>query len=668
MEQKRLEEYIVHKYGLHFTREPGGQLVLRLRDGESAFAIFDPQRGLLAVKCPDFAGVINSLPQFQTPELTRRPDWVELRLAGASQSDVADILDYGFKAASNGNQQFVAQQLTFLPAEKVEEQYHAQKILPREGQPRKGRRLDQQKAKAQPSVPKPLAKMMAAYDYTVMPADARAYNFYRQGQMVEDYTDDYDQLDELQHYYPDYHCMNVHQLRTYFTWRTHLRHGHFTVTSTSYSYVYLYELLNNLGVKNPHDGFIKLQTFLTKYAPSYHQRMTDYLHQWLKDYVLYYGLDRAAANQTFQSEIDSDRDYHVLLHPTDYPATKLSQLFANLSSYAKRCKLAQSAPAEWAQLVNCVWQRLLKADQDYFGQMVAAKRTTSHYFFANAVFYYRNPPRGKQYVVDSERVYLCDGRKYECQHWLPLKEQGRRLNLLFHEIDRLTRQRLHLGHPLKPRSEDGQLLALIQAGIADYQRAREEAARPKVEINLGELGQIRADASVTRESLLTDAEKDDEQPTSGPEKLINGGSNPTLAAGNDESNVDDELGVADDKSSPDNAEGLADHDQEKAALSEPADQNSPMPSQAPDQEDDDEAPALSADERYLLVALLKGQPYSAYLKQHHLMASLLVDSINDKLMDLFGDTVIDFDPDGKPTVIEDYADDCKELYLPKEDQ
>ena len=43
------------------------------------------------------------------------------------------------------------------------------------------------------------------------------------------------------------------------------------------------------------------------------------------------------------------------------------------------------------------------------------------------------------------------------------------------------------------------------------------------------------------------------------------------------------------------------------------------------------------------------------------MVSILADSINEKLFDLFGDTVIDFSADS-PELIEDYTDELREMF------
>ena len=43
------------------------------------------------------------------------------------------------------------------------------------------------------------------------------------------------------------------------------------------------------------------------------------------------------------------------------------------------------------------------------------------------------------------------------------------------------------------------------------------------------------------------------------------------------------------------------------------------------------------------------------------MASILVDSINEKLFDEIGDSVIEFNDQDEPEIIDDYEDDLREL-------
>ena len=59
-------------------------------------------------------------------------------------------------------------------------------------------------------------------------------------------------------------------------------------------------------------------------------------------------------------------------------------------------------------------------------------------------------------------------------------------------------------------------------------------------------------------------------------------------------------------------------------------------------------------------ALLYGRDYKKAASEHGKMVSILADSINEKLFDSFGDTVIEFSGD-TPVIIEDYSDELKTM-------
>ena len=48
------------------------------------------------------------------------------------------------------------------------------------------------------------------------------------------------------------------------------------------------------------------------------------------------------------------------------------------------------------------------------------------------------------------------------------------------------------------------------------------------------------------------------------------------------------------------------------------------------------------------------------------MASILADQINEKMFDVIGDDVIEFDNHDQPQIIEDYQDDLEKIFLKKE--
>lgn len=93
------------------------------------------------------------------------------------------------------------------------------------------------------------------------------------------------------HYYPTYQSLTDPELRGYFSWRTKLRRGDVQKTSLSYAFLYIYELLNQIGVTDPVDGYQKLKNFQSVYG-GLDGGILPHLNRWLVDYVIYYGLDR----------------------------------------------------------------------------------------------------------------------------------------------------------------------------------------------------------------------------------------------------------------------------------------------------------------------------------------------------------------------------------------
>ncbi|MDY6325006.1 MAG: tellurite resistance TerB C-terminal domain-containing protein [Catonella sp.] len=103
---------------------------------------------------------------------------------------------------------------------------------------------------------------------------------------------------------------------------------------------------------------------------------------------------------------------------------------------------------------------------------------------------------------------------------------------------------------------------------------------------------------------------------------------------------------------------------EKLLTEEQLDGDKPMPEMSL-QEEESKQDAIDADmfftghEIYFLKALLNGKEYKKYLSSNHIKLSMLIDSINEKMMDTTGDTVIEFNGD-EPELIVDYIEDIKE--------
>lgn len=555
--------------------------------------------------------MIKDLPGFTGAYRLDDPQWVGTILTGnRNEKNIKNALDYAFKLAMNGNKRpLMDKQYIVLPSQKAEDKYQAQKIKPR----------SEVKKKENPEEPPLIRKMRASYDYSILPRKGRSKNFYHQGQIAANYDDHFAQSAAFARFYPTYHDMDLPQLRTYFSWRTKLRAGHYEKTSLSYAYVYVYELLNNIGVKTPEEGFQQLMNFCQNYVAKFAPEMSPNLNHWLQDYVLYYHLGAKAKAIAFKGELKKDHAYHVLLHPETSNAQELLQVLLKLAPYADKCLSYKKLGKKFAPLVYEIWQQIIALKKEkgpsFFHQYVAYRNILQKHLFAGAVFYFR-PRRLTSYQVDEERQYLYQNGRWYGSYLIADKSQKTGLNLLLHEIDRLTRQAFHLGRNLKPRKLEKAYLKAIVIGIKNFQQAEIEAKRPKIKIDFGQLQQIRSDASVTRDSLLTEEDKEAEQ---------------------EENRAEKKKEAAPKKVAP-----------EPVPVKKDAQQNSH---------------GLKPEELHFLLALLKREDWQSYLKKHHLMASILADQINDQLFDEIGDSVIEFDENDQPRIIADYEADLKDMFL-----
>lgn len=459
---------------------------------------------------------------------------------------------------------------------------------------------------------KPLAtdrihRMQELYDYSVLPSVGRYKNFYNQGKFMADYEDDYSDYAAFRRFYPTYHDMKIEQLRSYFAWRTQLRKGNYQKVSTSYAYVYIYELLNNIGVKSAQDGYQKLIDFKENYVEKFDLSIEPYLNDWLKDYVLFYELDQKLIEENFEDEIAQDHDYIVLHDPESFSAKELAEVFARKTSYWNTSKTIKNNSEVFAKVLRCVWQELLLSKKygiAYYSAFIAKPETVKRKVFLASIFYSK-PKKLPVQLIDSLRKYRYNNGYWQIRKYTEAKKQKIHLNTFLHELDRVVRAKLHLGRPIKPRFIDQAVLKAIDQGIINYQTQEKKSRIDRIQINLSDLETIRNNASKTRDSLLTDEEKALEKEEQKQE----------------ESKIESKVEITDN-----------DYD-------------------------------LNKDEIFLLLALLQDQPWQEYIKVHHLMDSILVDSINEKLFDEFGDSVIEFDEKDQPRIIEDYQTDLEEMFL-----
>lgn len=572
----------------------------------------------LNINCGDFAATIKDLPGFSASSLIKEAKWVEVSL-GLSNQKIKKALEYAFKIALMSNKRPNPEKLIYIPDDPIrngeESVYHEQKLdfknwKRSSSAPREETNSTEEKINLNFEdtrfVPKEIKKMIESYQYSLPGFIRREKNFYLQGKLMASYEDDYEGRQSFLRYYPTYHDLTVGQARTYFTWRTKIRQNIYEKISDSYAYIYLYELLNGIGIKDPEEGLDKLINFNKNYAQRFSPEIGAYLERWIRDYIVFYNINKAN-NTFFVKEQDNDKKYERLLYPDQFSSHEVAENLIKLSNYKIcNCPLYKKSIEKFEYLLVLIWHKILDLRNDgfdFFTSYIAYKNQMTIQLFSAAVFNHELEPQTTSYEIDQIRKYFYDKEKdtWYCESYWGLTGQKSIMGNFLHEVDREIRLRFNLGRNLKPRKIEKHYLKAIKDGIKEYQIEEQKLKQPKIEFNLSQLSTIREDAAGTRDSLLTEEELQAEQEEK--EQL---------------------------------EEAIVDNEQEDYGL--------------------------SSEEMSTIILLLKGKDINKYLKEHHLMAAVIIDNINEKLFDEFGDNVIEFIND-IPTVIEDYQEDLEDMFL-----
>ena len=576
----------------------------------------DPKNKSLNINCGDFAATIKDLPGFSASSLIKKAKWVEVSL-GLSNQKIKKALEYAFKIALMSNKRPNPEKLIYIPdtIQNGEERVYQEQELNFKNWKRSSNILRKEEKSTEEInlnfedtqlVPKEIKKMIESYQYSLPGSVRREQNFYLQGKLVASYEDHYEGKQSFLRYYPTYHDLTVGQARTYFTWRTKIRQNIYEKISDSYAYIYLYELLNGIGIKNPEEGLDKLITFNKNYAQRFSPEIGAYLERWIRDYIVFYNINKAN-NTFFVKEQTNDKKYEQLLYPDQFSNHEVAESLIKLSNYKIRnCPLYKKSIEKFEYLLVLIWHKILDLRNDgfdFFTTYIAYKNQMTIQLFSAAVFNHQLEPQTTSYEIDQIRKYFYDEEKntWYCESYWGLTGQKSIMGNFLHEVDREIRLCFNLGRNLKPRKIEKHYLEAIRDGIKEYQIEEQKLKQPKIEFNLSQLSTIREDAAGTRDSLLTEEELQAEQ-------------------------------------------------EEREQIEETV------------VNDEQEDYGLSSEEMATIILLLKGKDLNKYLKEHHLMAAVIIDNINEKLFDEFGDNVIEFIND-IPTVIEDYQEDLEDMFL-----
>lgn len=452
--------------------------------------------------------------------------------------------------------------------------------------------------------------------------------FYKQGMFMKDFEDDYEKYVPYSSYFPSYQMMGYEQLRTYFTWRTQVRQGNIAQTSLSYAFLYLYELINNIGVDNPRDGLDKLFSFWDIYRVC-DQSVDKYVLKWLKDYHIYYELP-----QSFREFIDQNNlgaYYPKISEPEDNFA-----LLCAISKYDIR-ESAFYTDETKALIKDCFSFLLDRLRQAFLESSIVLDefifqptRNMSVWTpFQDALFYpvLRQPDR--RVILSEKEIYICTENRWSCNTVITT-ESGRRLvayclKQMEAVLRRMTNYKYRLSANLKIlspvmadelRKAGLNLETIVTDAVMEFYR---EATKIVVKIDDGALDKIRQEALVTQEKLIVP-----EQEAFVPTVLIY---------------QKDSGGITED--TKEETASIFPWSEETDSLSEPWQcfRN-----------------ALTETElRALLLIRDGGAELKQFADEHGVMLEVLIDGINEKSMDIVGDSLLD----DEFRIYDDYTEQVK---------
>lgn len=504
--------------------------------------------------------------------------------------------------------------------------------------------------------------------------------FYRQGLLMADFEDDCPYNGTFKSYFPTYNAMSDRQLRGYFTWRAQVRRGNIEETSTSFAFLYLYELICGIGVDNPLDGFNKIKAFWDAYR-AFEPGIDRFARVWLQDYAVFHGLDpkllrdsktvmfdnalielRRAARDLVPAPAPSGQtpkrrktsEPTLPLPPDEVREERLMAAINALSTYnLSNSRLDRSHQRDLRHVACAVYVRMARYYDTHrktgivaslFGEETAMPYT----MFASAVFFAPRRHEDCEYRLDPIHIYRCQNGFWECMRIHGSRQKSSKLGEMMRACDQHLRLALDPAHPLKEEKVPKYLAKIIDDEIVEW-LSWDAAHQPvKIDIDLSQLGHIRSAAAQTREALLIDEEREDGasaeaeaadsgQPEAEPvtDAIVEPVVAPIRQDLTDEPTISTEqFGVVAPLLAPTPA----------FAAAAPADATNEL------------APAADA----FLRALLEQNAAQATSAVAHSGQSedMLVDSINEALFDLVGDTVIEFSAAG-PQIIEDYKADVR---------
>ncbi len=331
--------------------------------------------------------------------------------------------------------------------------------------------------------------------------------FLKQAKLLANYEDDYDGGSGERHYYTTYQSLTDRELRSYFSWRTALRRGEVRATSLSFAFLYIYELINQVGVSDPMDGYRKLTAFRDAYG-GIDGTILPYLERWLVDYVIYFGLDPALLAGTPQVVYDRSVAALEQLEDRESVAAAVRHL---VPGWLGRSRFYADHGEDMDEVILRVLRRFSRHYQrckkpmveQYFGSCGRYQLR----LFDTAVFCNPLKRRDYEYVVDAQYVCRCENGVWSV--WKRAQLPCGKLETLVKTIDSIMRREAGCQRPVKAEMNVRWAIRIIEEEVRGLLAEKKAAEERKIVIDYGQLAGIRRDAAVTQEKLIVEEEEEE---------------------------------------------------------------------------------------------------------------------------------------------------------------
>lgn len=301
-------------------------------------------------------------------------------------------------------------------------------------------------------------------------------------------------------YYPTYADMNARQRAWYFTLRTHWRKAVYPDADLSYLFVHVYELLQQVGTKDPADGYRQLLALWLGYRERY-PNLDGLMAKWLGDYIHVYPCGvtdqqlMAEAPHLDFPEIDAVLSAMALKEPFQVPLNVLEQLSTYRVTASKFYQRGHQALMNQAIPGAAAWIDAKLRETNGKGLLDTYAPLKWHH---ERMVAFQGAPTAEH------RTYDLHFRRYE---------NGKRLQGYLRQVIRATENLLRAQCKFSARLQGIQLddrsSAWLDAYVASLfpkqttPELQEKAApREKIILNLSELTQLREDSDTVRETLL----------------------------------------------------------------------------------------------------------------------------------------------------------------------